>query len=55
MSKGIESPTEQIRLHEDKFREAQEEGLDELADYYKRELDARKKTLKERREMLGKQ
>ena len=55
LQKGIESLQEQITLHEQKLRLAQEEGLEELADYYGLEIAAKKKTLRERQEILDNQ
>lgn len=54
LKKRIESLAEQIALHEEKRRVAQEEGRLELADYYDREIQARKKTLEESKDMLDK-
>ncbi len=55
LKKGIESLQEQIRLHEEKKLKAIEAGMEELVDYYNREIEAKKKTLKEKEDMLEKQ
>ena len=55
LQKGIDSLREQIRLHEDKLKHAKEEGMEELVDYYNREIEAKRKTLKEKEDILEKQ
>ena len=55
LEKRIEALKEQIKIHEKKREQAEEEGKLELADYYDREIKARKKTLGEGQEMLDKQ
>ncbi|MEK6892843.1 MAG: hypothetical protein AABX07_01440 [Nanoarchaeota archaeon] len=55
LQKGIDSLREQIKLHEDKLKSAEEEGMKELVDYYNRELEAKKRTLKEKEDILDKQ
>lgn len=55
LQKGIDSLRKQIRLHEDKLKNADEEGMKELVDYYNREIEAKKKTLKEKEDILDKQ
>lgn len=49
MKKGIESLEEQIKIHEEKRKLAEEKGEIELEDYYKKEINSLKKA-KERRE-----
>ena len=55
LRKGIGSLQEQIKLHEEKRLNAAREGMEELVGYYNREIEAKKKTLKEKEEMLEKQ
>lgn len=55
LQKGIDSLREQIRLHEDKRKFAEEEGMEELVDYYSREIEAKKRTLREKENILSKQ
>ncbi|MDO8460643.1 MAG: hypothetical protein Q7S74_06025 [Nanoarchaeota archaeon] len=43
LQKGIESLEEQIRIHEEKRRQAMEEGKIELADYYDKEIISKSK------------
>ena len=43
LKKGIESIEKQIRLHEEKLRKAEKEDNIGLAEYYKKELAAKKK------------
>jgi hypothetical protein len=39
LEKGIESIKEQIELHKAKLKKAEEEGQEELMDYYYKELN----------------
>lgn len=55
LRKGIDSLQEQIELHEMKRRKAEEEGLIELRDYYEKEIEAKKRTLQEKKKILEKQ
>ncbi len=55
LKKGIDSLREQIRLHESKRKDAQEAGMEELVDYYNREIEAKRKTLKDKEDILDKQ
>ena len=54
LQKGIESLEKQIRLHEEKLRSAEEEDNIELAGYYKKEIDAKKRDKEEKQRILGK-
>lgn len=49
LKKGIESINEQIEIHEEKKKKAEEEGKRELAEYYVKEIKELEQT-KERKE-----
>jgi len=51
LKKGIKSLERQIEIHKEKRRIAQGEGNEILDDYYKREIESKKRD-KERRENL---
>lgn len=54
LQKGIESLEKQIKLHEEKLRRAEEEDSIELAEYYKKEIIAKKKDKEEKERILDK-
>ena len=54
LKKGIDSLTEQITLHEQKLRKAEEENNFELAGYYKKELFSKRKDKEEKERLLEK-
>jgi len=54
LQKGIESLERQIRLHEEKLEKAEEEDNIELAEYYRKEINAKKKDKEEKERLLGK-
>lgn len=54
LQKGIESIEEQIKLHEEKRKKAEEEGKIELAGYYSREIESLKETKQEKEKQLEK-
>ena len=54
LQKGIESIEKQIRLHEEKLRKAEEEDNIELAEYYKKEIIAKKRDKEEKQRILDK-
>jgi len=54
LEKGIESLNEQIKTHAEKMRKAKEEGNIELADYYEKEIESKKKYKEEKERMLEK-
>ena len=54
LQKGIESLEKQIRLHEEKLKKAEEEDNIGLAEYYKKEIDAKKRDKEEKQRILGK-
>jgi len=54
LQKGIESLDKQINLHEEKLKKAEEDDNIELASYYRKEIDAKKKDRDEKQRMLDK-
>ena len=54
LQKGIKSLEKQIRLHEEKLKKAEEEDDIGLAEYYKKEIDAKKRDKEEKQRILGK-
>lgn len=55
LAKGIESLKEQIVEHEEKLGSAQEEGMEELVNYYNKEIESKKRDLEKKKGMLEKQ
>ena len=54
LQKGIESLEKQIKLHEEKLKKAEEDDNIELASYYKKEIEAKRKDKEEKQRMLDK-
>ena len=54
MQKGIDSLEQQIMLHQEKLRKAEEENHIELADYYRKEIAAKKMDKEEKERLLKK-
>lgn len=54
LKKGVESLERQIRLHEEKLMKAEEEENIELAEYYKKEINAKKRDKEEKERLLKK-
>lgn len=54
LEKGINSLGEQIKLHEEKLKKAEEDGNIELAGYYRKEISAKKKDREEKQRILNK-
>ena len=54
LKKGIESLKKQIEIHEEKLKKAQEEDNIELAEYYKKEINAKKRDKEEKERLLRK-
>jgi phage shock protein A len=52
LKKGIESLHEQVEIHKEKLREAIEEGNEELAGYYKKDLARLEGEERKKREQL---
>ena len=55
LKKGIESLKEQIALHEEKKRQAEEADLPELVNYYEKEITSKEEAMKKKKEILDKQ
>ena len=54
LQKGIDSIEKQIALHEAKLRKSQEDDNIELAEYYKKEIEAKKRDRYEKQRILDK-
>ena len=54
LQKGIDSIERQIKLHEEKLKSAEKEDDIELAEYYKKEIAAKKKDKEEKQRILDK-
>ena len=54
LQKGIESIEKQIKLHEEKLKKAEEEDNIELSQYYKKEINAKKRDKEEKERLLEK-
>ena len=54
LQKGIESLERQIQLHEEKLKKAEEEDNLGLAEYYQKEIDAKKKDKGKKQRILDK-
>lgn len=54
LQKGIDSLEKQIKLHEEKLKKAEEEDNIGLAEYYKKEIAAKKRDKEEKQRMFGK-
>ena len=52
--KGIEALEKQIQLHEEKLSKAEEEDNIELAGYYRKEIEAKKRDKEEKERLLSK-
>lgn len=55
LGKGIESLKEQIEIHEEKKRKAEEADMEELVGYYEKEILSKEKAMKEKKKLLDKQ
>lgn len=54
LKKGIESLQKQISLHEEKLKQAEKEGKLELAEYYEKEIEAKRKDKEKKEKLLKK-
>lgn len=54
LKQGIESLEHQLELHEDKLKRAEEDDNWELADYYKKEIAAKRRYMEEKQRILKK-
>ncbi len=55
LEKGIKSLKEQIEIHEEKKRQAEEADILELVGYYEKEILSKEKDMKKKKELLDKQ
>ncbi len=55
LKKGINSMMEQIELHQEKKKLAEEKNNEELVRYYEKEIQAKEKTKEEKQAILDKQ
>ncbi|MBI2652176.1 hypothetical protein HYX00_01815 [Candidatus Woesearchaeota archaeon] len=54
LQKGVKSIEKQIKLHEEKLRKSEKEDNIELAEYYRKEIAAKKKDKEEKQRILNK-
>ena len=54
LQKGIESLEKKIKIHEEKLRKAKKEDSIELAEYYQKEIAAKKRDKEEKQRILNK-
>ena len=55
LKKGIESLKEQIELHREKKKLAEESGMPELVSYYEKEIESKEEAKRKKQEILDKQ
>ena len=54
LTKGVASLQQQLKIHEEKLKQAEQEGKLELAGYYIKELEAKKKDVEKKEKLLNK-
>jgi len=54
LEKGIESVEEQIKVHKEKLKEAEEEGQEELVTYYHKDISRLERQKEQKKEKLEK-
>ena len=54
LQKGIDSLKKQIKLHEKKSDKAEDDDNTELANYYEKEIEAKKRDKEEKQRLLDK-
>lgn len=54
LEKGIESLKEQIKVHKEKLKEAEESGQEELITYYRKDISRLEKQKEQKEDKLGK-
>lgn len=54
LQRGIESLRKQIEIHKEKKRIAEEDGNEELVDYYDKEIEAKIRDKERKQDMLDK-
>ena len=52
--RGIESIKEQIKIHKEKKKKAEKEGLSELVGYYEKEIFSLEEAIKKKEKVLDK-
>jgi len=55
LKKGIESLKEQIEIHREKKKLAEESNLLELVSYYEKEIESKEEAKRKKQELLDKQ
>ncbi|MDP1695927.1 MAG: hypothetical protein Q8L29_03370 [archaeon] len=55
LKKGIESISEEIKIHENKLNEAEEANKEELVEYYHKDIARLKKQKEQKEEKFSKQ
>jgi hypothetical protein len=54
LKKGIDSLNKQISIHEKKIKTAEEENNEDLAGYYKKEIQSKREAMERKMKMLEK-
>lgn len=54
LQKGIDSIGKQIKLHEKKLEKAEKDDNIELAKYYRKEIDAKKRDIEKKQRIIDK-
>ena len=54
LQKGIDSIEKQIEIHEEKLKRAEKEDNIDLAEYYRKEITAKKRDKEEKQRLLNK-
>jgi hypothetical protein len=54
LEKGIKSLNEQIQIHKEKLKKAEEAGLKELVGYYEKEIDSKEEAMEKKKNILEK-
>lgn len=54
LKKGIDSLNKQISIHKEKMKTAEEENNEDLAGYYKKEIQSKKEAMERKMKMLEK-
>ena len=55
LQRGIESLEKQIEIHKEKKKIAEENGNEELTDYYNKEIESLEETKEDKEDLLKKQ
>lgn len=54
LTKGVASLQQQLKIHEEKLKQAEQEGKLELVGYYIKEIEAKKKDVEKKEKLLNK-